>query len=195
MEAFITAIDTDSKSSRKKVTETMASMRQIIDAHEKTMLQHISTIEMKQKKLMEGYKTPLKNELKSLSMKNAKLKILLSSQDHTKLLQVKQEFDAYVNKTNETLQTLEMPTRTYYHLQGLDQLQELKEKILQCEQYVKYINPRLEKKIADNKRNQTLSLEENGLTDFDMKIVADTLRNNAVRKMYFFFYLQEKSRN
>jgi transcription termination factor NusB len=165
----------------------MVSLRRIIDKHEQTMLQQILTIEVNQKKRMEKCKMSLKNELQSLKMRNATLEMLFSTKDHTKLIQVKQEFESYVTKTNETLQRLQMPTRTYHRLQGLDQLQEVKKKILQFGQYVNYSNPQLDKRIADNGKEQKLILTKSSLTDMDIKIVADALRNNTVRKICFSF--------
>jgi hypothetical protein len=162
----------------------MTSLRKIIDEHEKAMLQQILTIEKEQKKQLEDYKIPLKNDMQNLNIQKTTLEMLLSSKNHTKLLQTKQGFDNYVKKTNETLKSLQMPTRTEYFLEGLDQFQTIKEKIIQCGRYVEvppYHNSQLETIIADNRTNQKLDLNYRSLTDSDMKIVANLLQQSTVR--------------
>ncbi|CAF1432583.1 unnamed protein product [Rotaria sordida] len=140
----------------------MTLLRKTIDEHEKAMKQQILTIEKEQKKQLEDYKTLLKHKLQNLNIQQATFDILFSSKNYTKLLQTKQEFDDYVNKTNGTLKSLQMPSRTEFYLEGLDQLQIIQEKIKQCGRHVEippYHNAQLEKLIAENGTNQTLNLK------------------------------------
>jgi hypothetical protein len=170
------------------ITEAMASLRNIIDQHEKATLEQILMTEKGQKKQLKDYKTPLKNELQNLSMQKATYEILLSSKKYIQLLQAKQEFDKYVMKTHGILKSSPLPTRTEYCLGGLDQLRILKENIIQCGRYIElpsYRNLQLERFIADRQTAEKLDLSRGNLTDSDMKIVADLLRKNIVRKHFF----------
>ncbi|CAF3856489.1 unnamed protein product [Rotaria sordida] len=144
----------------------MTLLRKTIDEHEKAMKQQILTIEKEQKKQLEDYKTLLKHKLQNLNIQQATFDILFSSKNYTKLLQTKQEFDDYVNKTNGTLKSLQMPSRTEFYLEGLDQLQIIQEKIKQCGRHVEippYHNAQLEKLIAENGTNQTLNLKDKNI--------------------------------
>ncbi|CAF3992518.1 unnamed protein product [Rotaria sordida] len=185
---LINAIDNDCESSRLKIAEAMTLLREIIDRHEKTVLQQISTIEEEQKKQLEDYKNPLKNELQHLNIQKATFEMLITSNNSTKLLQMNQEFDDYMNKTNATLITFRIPTRTEYHLEGLDQFQILKQKIEQYGRYVEippYHNLELEQFISENRTKQKFDLTGRNLTDLDMKIVADVLKESTVSKHCF----------
>ncbi|CAF3549307.1 unnamed protein product [Rotaria sordida] len=185
---LINAIDNDCKSSRLKITEAMTLLREIVDRHEKTVLQQISTIEQEQKKQLEDHKNPLKNELHNLNIQKATFEMLITSNNSTKLLQMNKEFDDYMNKTNATLISFRIPTRTEYHLEGLDQFQILKQKIEQYGRYVEippYHNLELEQFIAENRTKQKFDLTGRNLSDLDMKIVADVLKESTVSKHGF----------
>ncbi|CAF4173080.1 unnamed protein product, partial [Rotaria sp. Silwood2] len=181
-EMLINAVETDSQSNQSKITNIMTLLRKTIDEHEKAMRQQILTIETEQKKQLEDYKTRLKHDLQNLNMQKANFEMLFSSKNYIKLLQTKQGFDDYVNRTNAALKSLKMPSRTEYYLERLDQLQIIQEKIKQCGRYVEvepYQNAQLEKWIAENGTNQILNLKDRNLTDPDMKIVADLLRKST----------------
>jgi hypothetical protein len=169
------------------IEEVIGSLREIIDQHEKAMMQQVLTAEKNQKKQFEDYKTLLKSELQSLNTQKVTLEVLLSSKNQTKVLQSSKRFVEYVDKTSGTLKSLRMPTRTNYCLQGLDQLQIFGEKILQCGKYIEappYRNPELEKIIADNRTKQELNLSDKSLTDSDMIIVTGLLRNSTVSRIF-----------
>jgi hypothetical protein len=197
VETLIKAIDDDSNSHKNKIIEAMTLLRKIIDEHEKTMLQQILMIEQEEKTKLEDSKAPLKNELQNFNMQKATFEILLSTKNHAKLLQSKQRFDDYFNKTKGTLNSLKMPTRTQYCLDGLDQLQTITKQVMDCTKYIKmppYCNAQLEKLINDNLIIKELNLKGQKLMDADMEIVADGLRKSTVRK-HFFNLLFSYSRN
>jgi hypothetical protein len=92
-----------------------------------------------------------------------------------------------MDKINGTLKSLSMPTRTNYYLQGIDQLQISGEKILRYGKYIEappYRNPQLEKIIDYNRTKQQLDLTNKSLTDSDMIIVTDLLRNSTVSRIF-----------
>jgi hypothetical protein len=169
------------------IEEVIGSLREIIDQHEKAMMQQVLTAEENQRKQFEDYKTLLTCELQTLNTQKATLEVLLSSKNQTKLLQSSKRFAEYMDKTSGTLKSLSIPTRTNYCLQGLDQLQILGEKITECGKYIQaplYRNPELEKIIADNQTKQELNLSGKNLTDLDMMIVANLLRNSTVSRIF-----------
>jgi len=183
----INEIDNDSKSSRSIIAEVIGSLREIIDQHEKAMMEQVSKAEKDQRKQFEDYKTLLTCELQSLNTQKATLEVLLSSKNQTKLLQSSKRLVEYMDKINGTLKSLSMPTRTNYCLQGLDQLQIFGEKIIQCGKYIQappYHNPGLEKIIAVNQKKQELDLSNKSLSDSDMMAVTNELRKNTVSKMF-----------
>ncbi|CAF4055174.1 unnamed protein product, partial [Rotaria sp. Silwood1] len=187
-EILLNRIDNNSKSGRQRLTESMTEIRQIIDEHEKNILQNISNTEEEQKKRLEDYKKPLTNELQRLNMQKVSFEMLSSIRNHTKLLEAKQGFHNYVKETNEKLKLTPMVTVTEYFLEGVNQLQSLKQNILQCGRYIEvppYRNPQLEEFISDNRKSRKLDLKLRNLTDSDMKIVADTMRQSTVQKHYF----------
>jgi hypothetical protein len=165
----------------------MQSLRKIIDEHEKAMIQRILTIEKKQQKQFNDYRSSVKNELQSANIQKKSFEMIFSTRNHAKLLQTKRRFDTYVEQANRTLKTLSIPTRTAYSLGGIDRLQMLKENIIQCAKYVEvspYRNPELEKIIADSQTKRELDLRNKSLTDLDMIIVTDLLRTSTVSKIF-----------
>jgi hypothetical protein len=169
------------------IEEVIGSLREIIDQHENAMMEQVLTTEKDQIKQFEDYNTLLTCELQSLNTQKATLKLLLSSENQTKVLQSSKRFVEYVEKAFGTLKSLRIPTRTNYYLQGIDQLKILGEKILQCGKYIEvppYRNPQLEKIIDDHRTKQELDLSDKSLTDSDMIIVTDLLRNSTVSKIF-----------
>jgi len=165
----------------------MRSLREIIDQHENAMMEQVLTAEKNQRKQFEDYKNLLTCELQNLNTQKATLVVLLSSRNQTKLLQSSKRFVEYMDKINGTLKSLSMPTRTNYHLQGIDQLQILGEKILQCGKYIELSpcrNPPLDLIIAVNQTKQELDLSNKSLSDSDMMAVTNVLRKNTVSKMF-----------
>jgi hypothetical protein len=167
----------------------MASLRQFIDEREKAMLEMVLTMEEGEKmRLDENYRTPLRNDLQRLNMQKAAGELFLSGKRYIQLLQIKQDYDPHVRKTDEKLKSMPMPTRIEYCLGGLDQLPILQEKIIQYGRYVEalpYSNPQLEKTVANNQTKQKLDLSYKNLADSDMMVVANILRKTAVRKHFF----------
>jgi len=91
-----------------------------------------------------------------------------------------------VSKTNGALMSTPLVTKTGYHLEGLNQLETLQNKIIQCARYVEMApnsNLRLEELIAESQTKQELNLNSRRLNNADMEIIANVLRNNTVNKI------------
>ncbi|CAM2702981.1 unnamed protein product [Rotaria socialis] len=176
-DSIINETITHCQSSRLQITEAIASLREIINTHERNMLEKISATEQEQKKQLEDFKNPLKNELQNLNMQKAIFEILVTSNNHTKILQIKKDFDNYIHKTKGTLKSLQISTKTEFSVQGLDQLQFLKQEIEQYGKYIQipaYHNSELEQFISQNRKKQKMNLNNRNLNDSDMKILTLT---------------------
>ncbi|CAF3488437.1 unnamed protein product [Rotaria socialis] len=181
-DSIINETITHCQSSRLQITEAIASLREIVNTHERNMLEKISATEQEQKKQLEDFKNPLKNELQNLNMQKAIFEILVTSNNHTKILQIKKDFDNYIHKTKGTLKSLQISTKTEFSVQGLDQLQFLKQKIEQYGKYIQipaYHNSELEQFISQNRKKQKMNLNNRNLNDSDMKILVDILKEST----------------
>ncbi|CAF3599181.1 unnamed protein product [Rotaria socialis] len=181
-DSIINETITHCQSSRLQITEAIASLREIINTHERNMLEKISATEQEQKKQLEDFKNPLKNELQNLNMQKAIFEILVTSNNHTKILQIKKDFDNYIHKTKGTLKSLQISTKTEFSVQGLDQLQFLKQEIEQYGKYIQipaYHNSELEQFISQNRKKQKMNLNNRNLNDSDMKILVDILKEST----------------
>jgi hypothetical protein len=168
-------IDYVTVSSLKKLNEGVESLRQIIDNHEKAMIQQIEENSTKERKRIEEYEKRLQSEQKNVNIQTALFETLKLTKNNTKLLQLKQELTDYVHKTFEDLIALETPTATGYSIEGLEKLEELKENILQyghAVEFPPYSNTELMESIVQSLNNQA------------MKIVTDMLRNNLVHYLW-----------
>ncbi|UJR22396.1 hypothetical protein I4U23_025457 [Adineta vaga] len=137
---FIDEYGNIAESCRKQIRDTMTCLRQAIDEHEEDLLQQISTVENEQKNQIEEYKFRWKYEPQNVEMQKATLNILLMTKSYTTLLNSTQEFDDYINKTNELLKKTSIPVAVLYELIELDQLEAIKKYISHCGQYVKTNN-------------------------------------------------------
>ena len=168
--------------SLKKLSEGLESLRQIIDDHEKAIIQQIEENATKQRKRTEEYEKQLQNEQQNLNIQSALFETLKLTKNNTKLLQLKQELTDYVHKTFKDLVALETPNATGYSIEGLDKLEELKENILEYGRFVEsppYSNPELMESI--NQTKSTLYVGHRSLNTQDLKIIINVLQNNLVR--------------
>jgi ribonuclease BN (tRNA processing enzyme) len=136
VDKLINEFDKIAEFNRTKISDAMACLRQTIDEHEQELLTQISRVEIEQKNQIEEYKTRWKHEPQNLSMQKAALKILLATKNYTKLLNVTQEFEDYIKRTNEILKTMSIPVPMVYELKGLDRVEVTKTEILQCGKFV-----------------------------------------------------------
>jgi len=136
VDKLINEFDKIAEFNRTKISDTMACLRQTIDEHEQELLTQISRVEIEQKNQIEEYKTRWKHEPQNLNMQKAALEILLATKNYTKLLNVTQEFEDYIKRTNEILKTMSIPVPIVYEVKGLNRIEVAKTEILQCGQFV-----------------------------------------------------------
>ena len=172
------AIDEQSTMAETGVKTSMAALRREIDQHETSILQQISILRNQEKQKMNDYKGALEEHSQEYHVQKAKLENLRT--DGTQLMQSKEASEISIQRSNETLKAMQIPRLEYHHVQGIDQLQSLKEQIAQCGRYVKYSNPKLERLILNRTVQHEIRLDDMGLTRADMEIVADAIRSMEV---------------
>jgi hypothetical protein len=186
-EILLSTINANRLSNEIKVIEAMTFLRQIIDEHEKTMLQQIQNFETTEKKLIEEYKSRLDNQFKILDFQRGALAILLSTNDQLRLLQNKSEFVDYVNRITEILNKSQLPIGTDYHITGLELLQTLEQQIRQCAHLTQIIQfttdekSQLEELIVKYQTSEEVNLKGQHLTDHNIYIVVEIFKKSIVR--------------
>ena len=133
----LTNIQSASRSSADTFTEAIKSLREIIDEHEKAVLQQISDTEESQTKIMVDYRSRMQAELETLIKEIADFTKIVEAKNLTKLMEAEQRFDGFIKGADEQLKKLALPSIAEHHLEGLDKLPALKEEVLKFGQYVK----------------------------------------------------------
>jgi S-adenosylmethionine synthetase len=179
-----------SQTNKTKITEAMTSLRQIIDEHEKEMLEDIENYRREENHQIDQYKIKLENQLKVSNLQRQALKLIISVNDQIRLLKNKFEFLSYINQTNDILQKLQIPIGIDYHISGLEHLQNIKEQIIlygtitETSKEVMPIfidkKPEIEKLIEQYQTNQEVNLDKRSLTNQNMSIVVEILKKCTV---------------
>ena len=183
--ALIAVVDDQSSAATAEAMTLMEALHCVIDEHEKSILLQISTMHTQEKKQLADYKGALERSLQECDSQTAKLAMLAT--DGTKLMQAKADFEVCIKRGNQTLERMQSPKCKHYHIQGMDQLERLKEQIVLCGQYVKYGNPELEKRTVASRGQKQLELDGMCLNPADMEIVLDAVRSNTVSNSDFCF--------
>jgi hypothetical protein len=179
-DALIESIGYDSAVARRELTMFMAALRQQIDKHGRATLDLISSVEAQQKKSLEDYKVPLRLRLQECDLLKAKLEMLVSVRDETRLVRSKAQFERAIRETDQTLQDVQVPRRVYHHIQGVEQMQAIEQSIAQCAQYKEYRNSELQEFIVNSNGNDTLNLDGRCRNTGDIRMVVDILGQSTV---------------
>jgi phosphoglycerate-specific signal transduction histidine kinase len=175
----------------------MAFLRQSIDEYEKQILNQIENIQIDERQKIEEYKTIIETQFNHFYSQRNVLSYLCSVNDQIKLIKNKSQFFSYVNQTTEILYRLQTPVLTDYYVSGgLDQLQTLKQQITQdirVIQTLKQILPAYSdgkpQLMEQCETNRDVNLNDQSLTDDDVHIIVQKLKNNTVI-IYFSFIFQ-----
>ena len=178
-------IDDHREAVETAVEASMAALRLAIDRQETSIRQQIYAAQTDEIKRLEDYKGGVKRQSDDCDLLRAKLEMLVLMKGDAKLLRSKEEFQDVIKRSNEILQTSQMPGRTSRHLHGFEQLEALKTGIAQCGRYARCDNPELEKRIVDINEKRELNLDGIKISPADMKIVVHVLRCNPVRSHEF----------
>ena len=156
----------------------MAALRLMIDEHEKSTLQQIAALRTEESSRLKDYKAELKWQ--SIQCDQQKDKLAKLTTDGIDLMQSEAAFKVSMQEITRALEEMQIPRRNYHHIQGIDQMEMVREQITQCGRYVKYSNLKLEQRIAVSDGQSKLELEDVRLTVADMGIVAHAVQSNQV---------------
>ncbi|CAF1030207.1 unnamed protein product [Adineta steineri] len=123
----------------QSITKTFGALRKMIDNYEKTLKNQICAVEEKNKTISESYLKQLNIKQKTLSDHNGQFENILSTNDHTQLLENKKSLTNYLEQLMKELKELKSPIKTEYRIEGIDQLQTNIDNILKQARIVELI--------------------------------------------------------
>lgn len=106
----------------QRITETFDALRKMINDCEETLKKQVRAIEEQDKPSLDNYLAITKRKQKELSGCNTQFETILSSNDHTLLLEGKNNLITFLDQLMNELQALKPPFRTECRLEGIDQL-------------------------------------------------------------------------
>ncbi|CAF4184975.1 unnamed protein product [Adineta steineri] len=153
----------------------------MIDNYEKTLKNQICVIEEKNKTTTENYLKQLNIKQKTLSDHNGQFENILSTNDHTQLLDNKKSLTNYLEQLMKELKELKSPIKTEYRIEGVDQLQTNIDNILKQARIVELIPESIQ--TNKNKFQQSAVTVAGGIfIDNDKSIyIADSLNHRIVK--------------
>jgi hypothetical protein len=172
----------------------MTSLRQIIDEHEKQMLQNIENFQKEKTREIQDYKKQLENQLKNFDLQKYFFDLHILINDQIRLLKNKSTFFNYIHQINEQLEELQLPTGIDYHITGRGLLNNIKELIQQCARVTETSKQiisisdqgsQMEKLIAQYQTNQEVDFSRQSLTDQNIHIVIEILKKTNVSTHFY----------
>ncbi len=121
----------------QSITQNFTALRKMIDNYEAVLKNQIQAIEEKNTALTVDHLGLLNNKQKTLSTHNGDFENILSTNDHTQLLEAKRRLTNYLEQVKKELKELKPPIKTEYRIEGVDQLQTSVETILKQVRIVK----------------------------------------------------------
>jgi len=121
----------------QSITQTFNVLRKMIDSCEEALKNQVRAVEQKNKTSTDNYLVLLNNKQKTLSTHNGDFENILSTNDHTQLLEAKRRLTDYLEQLTKELKELKPPIKTEYRIEGVGQLQTSVETILKQVRIVK----------------------------------------------------------
>lgn len=187
----ITSINDNNRQQINLIIGAMQFLRTVLDEHEEELSTTINNIDQDNIQLMENFRMRLEYEMQCLEDQKKTLEILQSSKDPMKIIRAQQGFKDYIDRVSRMLHRLELPAKHDYHINGIDQIQAAREKILACGEFIEGVkrqdenmiikNEALKNKLADYTTEQEWNFEKVYLTDSDMKMISNELKKNRVK--------------
>ena len=116
-------IGTSERMNMETVSNVFTIVHVVINEQEKALKQQIAEIETKNRTLIEDYQTQLKRKEQYLNEKKKYFGSIVSANDHTKLLQTKEQLTTSLTDMTKELDELKPPVKTEYDIKGIEQLQ------------------------------------------------------------------------
>lgn len=184
---MLTAYEERRSSKKAGITVVFADLRRMIDEKEMEINKKLEEIDAQNKRKFEEYQMQVKSKQKSVQKQSVAFNQLLADGDYRTILQEHGNYDQYLEDMTEEWFDLEPPTSIEFNVEGLDEFHATMKKAIEDVCVLEpppYENPHLEQRIAQQSTDSILNLNNMGLTDRDMKIVARTLRIHTVRKVF-----------
>ena len=195
----MTKINDEHQEKMNMIINSMKFLKQILEQHEEDLSRKIENIDRANNQLMEDFRIRLQNELEGLENQKTILDLLQSSRDPMKIIRARQGFIDYIDRIKRILLGLRLPATHNYHIEGIDQIQIAREKILECGKFIEgltptninteYSNQHLVSLIVDYQTKEEWQFQTRYLMDQDVKIIANALKENTVRKKENFFFV------
>ncbi|CAF4658285.1 unnamed protein product, partial [Rotaria sp. Silwood2] len=185
VENMVTEIERETESNKAKVTETITSLRQIIDKHEQDLLENIEKVENEEKKKTVNYKRQLQGEQQQLIEQIFNFVITCQDKHPKKRFEAKKVFDDYIQRAQLKLLELKPLPRIKYHIGDFnDKIREIEAQLrnFKVEKAPAHENKKVQDRIKDSPDKSILDLSSLELNDKDMEIVATELEINRTLK-------------
>ena len=120
------------KANKSKVSNAMNYLRQMIDEHEKQMLQDIENFHREELQQIDKYRMDLNNQWDYFQFHKQTFRFFIQMNDRVRLLRNQVKFSDYISQTKNILQEIETPKGIDYQINGLEHLQSIKPFLLRC---------------------------------------------------------------
>lgn len=121
-----------SEFNKRKLSNSMNYLREIIDEHEKQMFNKIEQIQQEEFQQLEQYQFELNQQLNYFQFQYQIFRLFIQINEQISLLKNRSKFFEYISQTTNKFKELETPRGIEYQLNGYEQLQTIKELIQHC---------------------------------------------------------------
>lgn len=178
----------EKKSNTKKanVAEAFKAMRKMIKDREKEINEKLLDVDERNKRNINDYERRILSQWRNLRTQRMLFNTTVEERDYVQVLRDYSTHEEYLSEADREWAKLKPPAIIEYNIEGIEEcrivLQQSIEKIRIAE-LPPYENARLAQIIVQQEKDSTLNLNNQGLNDFDMIIVAQTIRINQVRSV------------
>ena len=177
--------------SHKKQTIVLgifAQIRTMIDEREKSLNEELSNVDLQNRKSIEAYQLELKTRYIRLRERRILFQELVANREYTAILRDHENYEAHLARMIQEWSDLKSPHLREYNIEGLDQLVTVVKssfKQVRLTEQSPYENAQLEQLIVQQQKASILNLNNHGLKDMDMIIIARVLKADPVRRDSF----------
>lgn len=191
VDKLLADVEEESQDNQTKVTQTIGSLRQLLDEQERVLLENVRQAERDDKQRIVDYKKLLQSEQQGLIEHILKFVVVCHDKNPKKLLDARQPFEDYIQRTGNRLVELRPLTRKKKHLQGLQTIKDLAAQIpnITLQNIPDVENTEIRQRINNNTTDKSLlNLSSMKLTHLDMEMVAKELEINRVSHSFCFLH-------
>ena len=155
----------------------------MIDDREKSLHEELSNVDLLNQKSIEEYQLALKSRYLRLRERSILFQELVDSGEYLTILCYYEDYEEHLARLTQEWSDLKSPQLSEYNIEGLDQLPFAVKGSLQqvrVEEEAPYDNLQLEQVILQQPVDSMLNLNNQGLRDMDIIIIARTLKAHPV---------------